>query len=107
MFYARNVTSKSQTILAASESPNEKQLPIDWEAPRDGVYAHHAFIRRDGDMVQVCFYQMSPPPIVGDEQERSRLFESIERIPAQCVANVFMSASQFAALSDAIKSSNE
>jgi hypothetical protein len=71
-----------------------KELPIEWHIP-DGMTGRHAtnivvqYV--EGEYV-VSFFELVPPIVLGEPEERLKQIEQLTSVRAQCVARIVVPA---------------
>lgn len=67
-------------------------LPIELHTPDAIVsrYTNHMVVQHDGRDFFLSFYEVIPPLLVGDEDERKRQAKDLKSIKANCVARIII-----------------
>lgn len=71
------------------------------------VFSNFVVVQNDGHDFHICFFEIQPPVVVGDEEVKRRYFETHESIDAHCVSRLVMSPSRIPNLIEALQSQYE
>ncbi len=84
------------------DNENQKEIPLEWVVPEGLVsrYASHVVVQKTDSNFLISFFEVKPPLIIGDADEISLSLSKIDKIPAKCVAQVYMSNEQIKAFYD-------
>ena len=85
-----NNTSRQETTL---EQSREFALPIQWWFPpgQRGQFANHMIIQFDNHEFHLSFFEIQPPVLIGSEEDKRQVLESLDHIDAVCVARIVIS----------------
>ena len=92
----------------AHSKPEAVRLLIDWHVPEGltTTFANHSIIQRDGDEYFISFFELTPPLIIGTDEERRAALNELGSVRATCVSRIALSKDAFIAFTKAIEKNN-
>ncbi len=83
-----NTTQEKRT----PDIPDIRPVPIVWDIPPDPtiLYSTHAVIQSTSSEFVISFFEIFPPLLMGDEDEKLRQFMNIDAIRARFLARIVM-----------------
>jgi hypothetical protein len=84
------------------DNETHKEIPIEWVVPEDVIarYASNVVVQKTESNYLISFFEIQPPLIIGDAESINLNLSKIVRIPAKCVAQIYMSNEQIKAFYD-------
>lgn len=87
-----------------------KRIPVEWEQDSDKIitrYATNFAIQHTENEFFLTFYEIRPPFALGNEEEVKKQYQSLDKIKAECVARIAISANELPAIIEACKTNLE
>ena len=72
-----------------------------------GVYATNIIVQHTEHEFTISFYEAMPTPVVGSQERKQEIYDSIESIPARCVARVVVAAGRMETFLQVLKTNFE
>ena len=75
------------------QGPSVVSATIEWRYPEGltGSFANHVLVQDDGHEFHISFFEVKPPVILGDVQDRKKQAAELKSVPAVCVARIIVS----------------
>jgi len=101
------VPSKKNGIAKLSQDHGQVvAVPIVHAFRRDlaTVFANHFVVQHDNSVFRLMFFEVHPPLILGDEEDKKKAIEQLKSIEARCVARIIIPAEQMPKVVEALVS---
>ena len=104
VFCARIGLERIEEKEGKNGRPIVKAVPIEYVFPAGmSTFANNATVQNDGHDMYLSFFEMTPPHLIGTEEQRREQMAGIESIKATCVARVAMSTDRIPGLIRALQ----
>lgn len=102
------VDNKQNAVEVETDEPAGMEslyLPIELHTSDTivGHYSNHMVVQHDGQAFFISFYEVSPPVVVGDPEERERQVKELKSIRANCVARIIVPKGRMQSFVDTLK----
>lgn len=97
--------SKEASPEAPQAQPKGLAIPIRFVVdPRiRPTFANHFTLQRDGNHVFMQFFELSPPMLLGTDEENEKKLTQMQHLDANCVGRIVMGEQDFESMVDAIE----
>ena len=82
-----------------------KPVRIEFSFPegQTATFSNYATVQNEGHEIYLSFFEIRPPLILGDEENKKKQLEELESVNAKCVSRIVMSTGRIPGLIQALQ----